>query len=220
MHYEVPILSSMLYEYTNKELDIIKNAFRTGNYDSIRGLPNDLKPFSVQAQVSKRLQFEELHSTMVSQNKKIAKEVLADHGGLFQRFEWVKDPYELKREAEMNDRKVAKEKEISTKAFHAGKIKKNLKYEYPFLGQHEVSVYSFLAQNDPYELTRDEKLQNLWEEECRRIFGPFKPNGVQKSLAVVSKSQLRDIVEVLKKLLLSDWNDVNFVIGSKYQFQL
>jgi len=26
---------------------------------------------------------------------------------------------------------------------------------------------------------------------------------------------LPDIVDVIKKLLLSDWNDVNFVIGSK-----
>jgi hypothetical protein len=25
-----------------------------------------------------------------------------------------------------------------------------------------------------------------------------------------------DIVDALKKLLLSDWNDVNFVIGSKW----
>ena len=48
MHYEVPNLSSMLYEYTNKEVDIVKNAFRIGNWDSIRDLPSELKPFSVQ----------------------------------------------------------------------------------------------------------------------------------------------------------------------------
>ena len=44
-HYEVPILDSMLYEYTNKEYDVVKNAFRIGNYNSIRELPNDLGPF-------------------------------------------------------------------------------------------------------------------------------------------------------------------------------
>ena len=44
-----PILSSLLvlYEYTNKERDIVKSAFRPANYHSIRDLPNDLAPFSV-----------------------------------------------------------------------------------------------------------------------------------------------------------------------------
>jgi len=30
----------------------------------------------------------------------------------------------------------------------------------------------------------------------------------------VGRSKLKDIVEALKKILLSDWNDVNFVIGT------
>ena len=64
MHYEVPNLSSsklreltiiVLYDYTNKEYDIIKNAFRIGNWDSIRDLPYDLKPYSVQQHIARRL---------------------------------------------------------------------------------------------------------------------------------------------------------------------
>lgn len=42
----------VLYEYTHKELDIVKNAFRTGNWDSLRDLPNELKPFAVQQSIS------------------------------------------------------------------------------------------------------------------------------------------------------------------------
>ena len=37
---------------------------------------------------------------------------------------------------------------------------------------------------------------------------------------MVSKSKLEDIVEQLKKLLLSDWNDVNFVIGTNPNDQI
>jgi hypothetical protein len=37
---------------------------------------------------------------------------------------------------------------------------------------------------------------------------------------MVSKSRLEDIVETLKKLLLSDWNDVNFVIGTNPNDQI
>jgi hypothetical protein len=32
----------------------------------------------------------------------------------------------------------------------------------------------------------------------------------------VTKSKLMDIVETMKRMLLSDWNDVNFVIGSNH----
>jgi hypothetical protein len=40
-HYEVPNLSSMLYEYTNKEAERIHQGFRVGNFVSLRDLPTD-----------------------------------------------------------------------------------------------------------------------------------------------------------------------------------
>ena len=65
-HYEVPILASMLYEYTNKEYDVVKNAFRTGNYNSIRELPNDLGPFQVAQAIKEKMQNEALFSSVQS----------------------------------------------------------------------------------------------------------------------------------------------------------
>jgi hypothetical protein len=56
----------VLYDYTNKEYDIIKNAFRIGNWDSIRDLPHELKPYSVQQHIARRLQEEEVHNSMIS----------------------------------------------------------------------------------------------------------------------------------------------------------
>ena len=47
MHYEVPSLSSMLYEFTNKEQDLIVRAFRSGNYVGLRDLPDNLAPNNV-----------------------------------------------------------------------------------------------------------------------------------------------------------------------------
>lgn len=41
-HYEVPILSSMLYDYTNKEQERIKKSFRTGNFIGLRDLPSNV----------------------------------------------------------------------------------------------------------------------------------------------------------------------------------
>ena len=53
-----------------------------------------------------------------------------------------------------------------------------------------------------------------WIEEAKLLFGDFVPAGSNKPIQKVSRSVLPDIVDVIKKLLLSDWNDVNFVIGT------
>ena len=47
MHYEVPSLASMLYEYTNKEQDTVINAFRSSNFISLRDLPENIAPNNV-----------------------------------------------------------------------------------------------------------------------------------------------------------------------------
>ena len=46
-HYEVPNLASMLYEYTNNEMDRVKYSFRIGNFYSLRDLPRHLLPGNV-----------------------------------------------------------------------------------------------------------------------------------------------------------------------------
>ena len=46
-HYEVPNLSSMLYDFTNRERDRIFAAFRVGNYNSLRELPRHLLPGNI-----------------------------------------------------------------------------------------------------------------------------------------------------------------------------
>jgi hypothetical protein len=73
MHYEVPNLTSgtlhgyvliflVLYEYTNKEQDLIKNAFRIGTFNSIRDLPNEITPFAVTHNLKVKVQDTNLNS--------------------------------------------------------------------------------------------------------------------------------------------------------------
>ena len=98
--------------------------------------------------------------------------------------------------------------------FNPGTVKRCLKYEYPFLGKGETNMRNFLLAEDPYTASTQEKLKSLWIEESKILHGSFYPSGPQKPIQVVSKSKMKDIVDYLKKLLLSDWNDVNFVIGT------
>jgi hypothetical protein len=46
-HYELPNLTQLLYDFTNKEQDTVMRCFRVGNYTSLRDLPANLLPNAV-----------------------------------------------------------------------------------------------------------------------------------------------------------------------------
>lgn len=87
-------------------------------------------------------------------------------------------------------------------------------YEYPFLAKGEEHTYSFLSSEDPYQISTDDRLRAKWIEEARQLYGSFCPAGVHRPIEKVSKSLMKEIVDCVKRLLLSDWNDVNFVLGT------
>ena len=55
----------MLYEYTNKEKDYVERAFRGGNYQTLRGLPDDIRPFSVGQAVKDKIASTALTSSII-----------------------------------------------------------------------------------------------------------------------------------------------------------
>ena len=66
--------------------------------------------------------------------------------------------------------------------FNPATVKKNLKYDYPFLGRNEASTYAFLSAGDPYEVVREEKMRSRWIEEAKLLYGDFVPGGVNKPI--------------------------------------
>ena len=141
---------------------------------------------------------------------------------MFQKFEWLPDEYGTERKIRATEKKQREDRvlEVHDLHFNPAKVKRTLKYDYPFVGRGEKSTYSFLAAGDPYEVVKEEKMRARWVEEAKLLYGDFVPAGATKPIASISRSVLPDIVDVIKKLLLSDWNDVNFVIGSKYQISV
>ena len=71
-----------------------------------------------------------------------------------------------------------------------------------------------MSAGDPYEVVKEEKMRHRWIEEAKLLYGDFVPAGATKPIQTVTRAILPDIVDIIKKLLLSDWNDVNFVIGT------
>ena len=86
-------MSSMLYEFTNKEGDRIHQAFRVGNYVSIRDLPDSLVPGNVSYMQTSKME-DNLQSVM---ERKTYVE-LAGNGGYFSKF-----PYSYNEEYDSYD---------------------------------------------------------------------------------------------------------------------
>jgi len=107
---------------------------------------------------------------------------------------------------------------VNPKPFNRAPLKKVMKYEYPFLGKGETSTRNFLLAEDPYCVGKTDALRAHWIEEVKQLYGAFRPSGPAHPIHTVSKSLMREIVDVVKRLLLSDWNDVNFVLGSKFAY--
>ena len=71
-----------------------------------------------------------------------------------------------------------------------------------------------MNEEDPYEAAKDEVLRYKWIEESKNLYGEFKPSFKETSLLVPGRTLFMEILEEVKKVLLADWNDVNFVIGT------
>lgn len=75
-HYEVPNLSSMLYEFTNKEQDQVINAFRINSFVNIRDLPDNIAPTNVIQNIQMKMKEALAQSSVISQNKRVHMEKL------------------------------------------------------------------------------------------------------------------------------------------------
>lgn len=75
-------------------------------------------------------------------------------------------------------------------------------------------VLPYLFNDDPYEMTHDDVLQAKWLHESKILHGDFKPAQNDKSTMKINKQQLPDIVNYIKKVIMIDWAEVNFIIGT------
>ena len=79
----------VLYDYTNKERDLIQRCFRAGNFNALRELPNSLAP----NQILKYAR-EKQDSNMNYRHPDGPRVQKLTGGGLFQDYEWIPDSYD------------------------------------------------------------------------------------------------------------------------------
>lgn len=75
-------------------------------------------------------------------------------------------------------------------------------------------VLPYLSNDDPYEVTHDEVLKAKWLHENKILHGDFKPCQNDRTMDKINKTQLPDVVNYIKKVIMIDWAEVNFIIGT------
>lgn len=216
-HYEMPNLSACLYDYTNKEQDAIYRCFRTGNYDSIRDLPNDIAPQHLIEQIKDKITKNITKNPNEPERDHRGKIIKLAGGGLFHEFEWMPDSFSNFLEAKRKEKGESDETigKLHSKPFVSTHDPVTTKYENPFQIDRKETVYPMFKEvDDPYEASQDELLRAKWVKDNRILHGDFKPSTCDKGLTQVNRSQLPDIVIFLKEVIRIDWAEINFIIGT------
>ena len=90
------------------------------------------------------------------------------------------------------------------------------KYDDCFLPPEAKADYviPYLSNDDPYEVTHDEVLKAKWLHENKILHGDFKPSQNDRCMNKINRQQLPDVVNYIKKVIMIDWAEVNFIIGT------
>lgn len=78
----------------------------------------------------------------------------------------------------------------------------------------ELSCVGFLSENDPYEANAFEVLRSKWIEDSKKLYGDFVQSQGSGDLRKINRRHLPEAVAYIKRRLLADWSDINFIIGT------
>ncbi len=215
----------MLYDYTNKEKDIVTLAFRTGNCTSLqfhplvkylRDLPNSLNPSRVTETVQSRINGNLSSKTKESAVQRSVRVPGRDH---LKEFEWVPDPYYLAEESKRVEAKDKKAKCVSSLPFAPPPAGKKGSFSVNHFSAEKYENLSggtdtrLVHFDDPYDAAKDKGMRDMWLERMKVLYGEFRPAPQERNLEKVGRSLLPDIVLQLRKCLTTDWPECKMIVG-------
>jgi hypothetical protein len=173
-HYELPNLTQLLYDFTNKEQDTILRCFRVGNYNSLRDLPASLLPNAVIRAMNEKADSNYMWKAPPPRVEKLSG------GGLFKDYEYIGDSYDAFLKQKSDDRKISSYKQQMIgkgKAFFTGMNQQTWKYHDCFLPEEKKKDYvcPYFTEGDPYEATEEELLRAKWIHANKILSGDFRP---------------------------------------------
>ena len=179
-HYELPNLTQLLYDFTNKEQDTIMRCFRVGNYTSLRDLPANLLPNTVTKQMNDK------QDANLIWRQPAPKVATLTGGGLFSDYDWQPDEYSMFLKHKQDERKEKERKQFSVhkRPFMLGMNQYHWKYHDCFLPEEKQKDYviPYFVHDDPYEATEEDLLRAKWLHDQKILNGDFRPAQLDRSL--------------------------------------
>lgn len=185
-HYELPNLTQLLYDFTNKEQDTIMRCFRVGNYNSIRDLPANLLPNAVIKMLNDK------QDTNLLWRQHQPKVATLTGGGLFSEYEYKGDDYVvfLKQKTDERLERERKRKDLHKRPFYLNMNQYHWKYHDCFLPEEKQKDYviPYFVHDDPYEASEEDIWRAKWLHEQKILFGDFRPAQLDRSLERLTPS--------------------------------
>lgn len=190
-------ISTNLYEFTNREQDLIKQAFSPVNYTYMSKLPHKISPSKVSESIK--------NTTLDRINKRYMSVPKANN-----EFPWFPDSYDLsklQRNKETQD-SLKKQMRISPQQFKPPGIHKKLKYE-------ELAGDTFKYFEDSFNSVSDQTNRVKWIRSTQYISKEFK--SPQKNDYKVGRNRIREVIKLISKNIRNDWENLLFSVDFTVQ---
>lgn len=207
------IASTILGGHAMYEQDIIREAYSSANYTSIRELPDRFRAGEVA--LSRELRALEVHKPEDTAKEKLVRSRRASErtSGLFRTFEYVPSPYAREKEMQARDRLLAKAKQLEIgrgKEFVSGSDTYKTKYEDCF----DPHSYRYPYQSNDIDSLKNAEARERIVHESKILYGPFHPSGksARECFDKATRARLPEMVAVLQRILNEDWSDCSFQV--------
>ena len=192
-HYQVPSLNAILPDYTNRETDLIQQAFSRTSFVSVRDLPTTFRPSATaRAMAAKMNNNRRRVDNAGARDAAAARNSTLARDGLFSTFDYIPSRYSLADELKTKDRleSEARMLDIGGKDWAPSGLSKRKKYEDIF----ENPEYRFPYMGDAFEAAADQKLRSKWIENAKVLHGPFVPTSKKAPLGKPTRAMMPDLV--------------------------
>jgi hypothetical protein len=190
MSYAKPTTSTQLYEFTNREQDLIRQAFNSKNFTFISKLPTSISPTRV-SENYKLASIDNVSRRFSSVPKKTSD------------FQWIPDAYDLSKKKRNQDVSVAKEKQqrISPSNFKNPGNGKRLKYE-------DLDGKFFTYHEDGFTNAEQQSNRIKWLKQLKFVNKEFK--SPVKNDYYISRIKSKEILSSLIATISADWPECKF----------
>lgn len=193
MSYAKPTTSTQLHEFTNREQDLIRQAFNSKNFTFISKLPASISPSRV-SETYKKTSIDNVSRRFSSVPRQAYE------------FKWIPDSYDLfkkKKFEELNESKT-RQGHISPTGFKNPGTGKKLKYE-------DIDGKFFSYTEDCFNSVEQQTARVKWLNQSKYIQKEFK--SPVKNDYYVSRIRNKEIVSSLVSTIQTDWPRCKFEVS-------